>query len=168
MSFRPRFQQALLSLSVVLVFSSSGCAPDHEAELDAKVMQEWMRPDMYVDAIEYLESGGHYYVADDTPGAMDLDREAIAPFLSDLKQAFGKEQYAILVEDEDYAWGFVMKLPSDEAGRKRFAAYLESVRPDFPGMILEQWGHEWISFDFLDEEQAEFIRESEAAAEAAS
>ena len=163
-----RSRKTLLSLSVLVLLSGSGCGPDEAAKIDAKVTQDWMRPGMYVDAIEYLESGGRFYDAADIPGKPDLDAEAIVPFLKDLKQEFGQEQYAILVEDDDYAWSIVMKLPSETPGRERFEAYLESVRQDFPGMILEEWGHDWITFHFLDEEDATFIRESEAAAKAAS
>ncbi len=178
--------------SAVLLLAISGCDRDYEAELDAKVTQQWMRPGMFVDAIEYLESGGHYHNSDDDPpGAQNLDQQAILPFLKALREEFGQDLYAILVEaDEDapandrgdqgdaagqhtppldeLAWGFVMKLPNDEANRKRFEDYLESARQDFPGMILEQWGHEWISLDFIDEEQAQFVREAEAAAKAAA
>ncbi len=168
MSRRLRFRQALLSVTVALPLCGLGCARDYEAEIDAKVTQKWMQPGMYVDAVEYLESGGHYYDGDDIPGNPDLDSEAIVPFLKDLKQEFGQQQYAILVEDDDHAWSIVMKLPLDTSDRQRFEDYLESSRESFPGMILEEWGHEWITFHFLDEEQAEFVREAEAAAEAAS
>ncbi|MGD9856933.1 MAG: hypothetical protein AB7U20_18445 [Planctomycetaceae bacterium] len=151
-----------------LTFFAAGCGTDYEAEVDAKVTQEWMREGKQVDALEYFKTGGRYYSGAGMPGKPDLDQEAIVPFLKDLKEKFGQEQYAIQFEGDEYAWGIVMKLPVDKDNRRRFEEYLEEVRESFPGMILEEWGHEWISFDFLDKEEAEFIRESEAASEAAS
>ncbi len=154
----------LLAIPVSLLVLLSACSsPDYEAQVDEKVTQQWMRPGMYVDAIEYLESDGYYYSADDVPGAIDLDQEAIVPLLKEMQERFQQEQYAILVEDEDYAWGIVMKLPPDDAKQKQVRSFLEEAKQNFPGMILEEWGHQWLSLDFLDAEEAALIREAEAA-----
>lgn len=160
--------RAALAVCCCVPLVLAGCGRDYAAEVDARVTREWMQPGLYFDALEYFEKGGRYYSGAEMPGKPDLDREAIVPFLKDLKEKFGQEQYAIVLEGDDYAWGIVMRLPTNPENRRRFEEYLEEVRATFPGMILEEWGHEWISFDFLDEEEAEFIREAEAAAEAAS
>jgi hypothetical protein len=85
-----------------------------------------------------------------------------------LKAEFDPEQYAILVEDEPYCWGIVVRIPEDPAQRQQFQEFLNREDDAFPGMILQEWGHEWVSLDFLNEEAAAVIREGEAAADAAS
>jgi hypothetical protein len=145
-----------------------GCGKDdYESDVDFRITQEWMQPGMYVDAIEYLETGGQYD-AMAMPDTASLDQTAILPFLQRLKTEFDPEQYAILVEDEPYCWGIVVKIPEQPAQRQRFQEFLAREDAAFPGMILQEWGHEWVSLDFLNEQAAAVIREGEAAADAAS
>lgn len=152
------------NLFLCLLFLLPGCGEDHEAAVDAKVSEEWMQPGMYVDAVEYLEAGGEYDDMEAEKGKPELEDAAILPFFKRLKEQFDFEQYAILVDDADYCWGFVVKLPEDSAGRRKFEAFLETEKEAFPGMILEEWGHDWLSLDFFNEETAQMIREAEAAA----
>ena len=56
-----------------------------------------------------------------------------------------------------------MKLPRDKFRRQRIEDYIEDAKQDFPGMILDQWGHQWLSLDFLGEEEAALYRELEEA-----
>lgn len=155
---------------LLLLLVSAGCGVDGLAQIDAKVTQRWMESDSYEqqNAIEYLESGGRYYNPSRVPGLPDLDSEAILPLLKELKKEFSQEQYAIIEKGQDYAWSIVMKLPSDDSERERFEAYLAKAEEEFPGMILKEWGHEWITFHFLNEREAEMIQEWEEDAEAAS
>jgi hypothetical protein len=153
----------LLILTPLLL---SGCGRDHEADVDSKVTEEWMQDGMYVDAIEYLEDGGEYDDVEAADGTPELEAAAILPFFRRLKEEFDFDQYAILIEDADYCWGFVVKLPDDAAKRKEFQAFLESENESFPGLILEEWGHEWLSLDFLDEQAAKVVREGQEAAAA--
>lgn len=158
-------RKVLLLLSLL---PAAGCTGgDYESEVDLKITEDWMQPGMYVDAVEYLESGGQY----DTlamPDSAGLDQTAILPFLKRLKNEFDQEQYAILIEGEPYCWGIVVKLPEDDVQRRQFQDFLDREDATFPGMILQEWGHEWVSLDFLNEEAAAVIREGEAAADAAS
>jgi hypothetical protein len=155
-------------LLLVLLLLPVGCGQDDfEAEVDFKITEEWMQPGMYVDAIEYLETGGHYETMV-MPGSPGLDQTAILPFLKRLKAEFDQEQYAILLEEEPYCWGIVVRIPDEDPQRQRFQEFLNREDDDFPGMILQEWGHEWVSLDFLNEEAAAVIREGEAAADAAS
>lgn len=155
------------STALMLLLLFSGCGADYEARVDTKVTRQWLRDGMYVDAIEYLESGGKYYTTQ-VSGMPDLDQEAILPLLKQMKAEFDYEQFAILVEDEEYCWGIVVKLPADESEQQKLKAFLEREKERFPGMILEEWGHDWLSLDFLDEFAAGVVRDAEAAAEAAS
>jgi hypothetical protein len=151
-----------------LLLLAAGCADDdYEADVDDKITEDWMQPGMYVDAVEYLEGGG-LYDAMALPGQPGLDQVAILPFLKRLKEEFNQEQYAILIEDEPYCWGIVVKIPVEDAEQQRFREFLNREDEDFPGMILQEWGNEWVSLDFLNEEASAVIREGEAAAEAAS
>jgi hypothetical protein len=145
----------LLFLALLL---SCGCfEEDYFEVVDAKVTKEWMRPGMYTDAIEYFENGGNYFITDDSQG-LDLDRQGIVPFLKELKKEFGTEQYAILLEEEDYAWGVVMKMPQVSNAQERVADFVEESQAAFPGMIITEWGYDWVSFDFLDEAGADVVR----------
>ena len=119
-----------------------------------------MKPGQYVDAGPFFADGGHYYNDPKDPEATPLDEPHIIPLLTQLRREFGLEQFVILSEEANMAYAVVMKLPQDADSRRALETRLAEADAAFPGMILQEWGEEWLSLDFADEEQAEVIREA--------
>ena len=42
----------------------------------------------------------------------------------------------------------------------RMAQVVQEADDQFPGFIVQQWGHEWLAIDFLDQESYEFLKKS--------
>lgn len=140
-----------------------GCRsePDLEGMVDRRVREEWMQPGQFQDAIAFLENGGSYYNSPDANGETPLDQEVILPLLKDLQAEFQRPIHAITLDDPDRAWSIVMPFPEDPAERQRVIDWIDAANEEFPGMILEEIGQEWLTLDFLDEEEARLVEEIE-------
>jgi hypothetical protein len=41
------------------------------------------------------------------------------------------------------------------------AKVVEEADDRFPGLILQQWGHEWLAINLIDQETYEFLKQSD-------
>ena len=144
----------------------AGCGKkqvDHESRFDGEVEERWTRNSkLVVDAIQHLARGGSYVDTGD-PEDPVLDRPHILPLLQRLGKECDLEWQAVLEEtNQTRAWAVIAKLPNDAALRKRIEAALAREEKTFPGAIVQQWGHQWLSLDFLTKEQAAFFDEEPA------
>lgn len=149
-------------LALVLV-SLIGCrqkpAVDYEARFDTQVDQVWSKDSKWVDAVQHFEGGG-YYADLDEEDEQPIDRPHVLPLLKRLESSFGLEWQAILEKkDPQYAVAVVARLPADPTCRPRLEEALKNEQKTFPGAILQQWGHKWVSLDFLNEEDAKFAEQ---------
>jgi hypothetical protein len=152
-----RFTTALLTVSLLSVASGCGDAPqDLQAIFDEEVRTSWKENWHWVEGIAFLESGGLYADTGD-PEDQPLDRPNVLPLLRRLKEA-GKLDWQAVVDKDDHtmAVAIVAKLPGDPEAVARIKDILAEEQQHFPGAILEQWGYQWLSLDFLNREQAAF------------
>ena len=151
------FVVGLLVLSLL-----SGCGEkkvDYEKRFDTEVEERWSRDSKWVDAIQHLSSGGSFVDLGE-PEESPLDVPHVLPLLRRLAKEFSLEWQAITDEkDPTRVWVVVARLPDDLSIRKKIETVLEREQKTFPGAILQQWGHHWVSLDFLNQEQSDFLDE---------
>ena len=156
---RTRTGAFLAALSLVCLVGCGEPEIDLEELVDRRVDEEWMQPGMYVDAGPFFAKGGHYYDHPDMEDRPKLDEPHIIPLLTKLREEFDLPQYVILDEQSPgVAWAVVMKLPPGNGARQAIREFLDNADKDFPGMILQEWGEDWLSIDFLNEEEEKFVR----------
>lgn len=146
----------------LLLLLSTGCGeptPDLQEYVDQRIEDEWIEDGASVDAMQFFAEGGHYYNHPDFPDATPLDEPHIVPLLVKLRDDFELEPLVILSEEPNVAYAVVMKLPEQGSQRRQaIEDWLNEADAQFPGMILQEWGYNWLSLDFLDEDEAEVVR----------
>ena len=150
--------------ALLVTLSLTGCGTrslDLQEFIDRRVNEVWMKPGQYVDAAEFFSNGGHYYNHPDDATAIQLDEAHIIPLLAQIREKFELDQFVILDGTAPQtAWAVVTRLPQNPRRVQELEAWLKAADSEFPGMILQEWGHEWLSLDFLNEEEAAVAREA--------
>ncbi len=149
-------------LFVAIIAVGCGAKPiDLESRFDDDVENAWSTKWKWVDAVQFFEKGGMYVDSGD-PEDPALDRPHVLPLLKRLQQEFGLEWQAVLDNtNQTTALAVVARLPNDSTIRQRIEASLQREQASFPGDILQQWGHKWLTLDFLNEAQAKFMEEED-------
>jgi len=151
----------LLVFSLLLLAICGGCQSeppiDQEAWFDHEVETVWKEKFPWTPAIPFFEKGGLYVQMgdqDETP----FDRPYVLPLLQKLEREFSLDwQAAVKRDKQNFAVAVMAKLPADPAIRERIVTALEEHQKTFPGAILQQWGHQWLSIDFLTAEQDAYL-----------
>lgn len=154
-----RWMDWLTAAACVLVLAGCGTAPDSdaEAEFDKEVEQKWKVKWPWVDAVPHFQRGGFYMDASDGTGP-SYDKPHVVPLLTALAEEFGLHWKAVVHgKERGMTLALVAELPADPALRARIDASLDMHQASFPGSILVQWGHHWLSLDFLTPEQEAFL-----------
>ena len=159
-----------LLLSLLLlepVFAGCGSEKvDFQAKFDRVVDNEWRAKWKWVDAEKFFSSGG-LFIDSGEPGDPALDRPHIVPLLKKLKAKHGLNWQAIVHKKKTkFALALVAELPI-EGDIEKIKETIEAEQDRFPGEILSQYGHEWMSVDFLTEADLEWERGAESKADAA-
>lgn len=154
----PRCGQLMAWLAV---FAIAGCGTarpvDEAARFDREVDAVWKVKWPWVDALPFFQRGGRYVDTDDAEKA-SFDRPHVAPLLKALGEEFDLHWQAVVQPDQrDFALAIVAELPTDPTIHKQIAAAIERHQQTFPGAILVQQGHRWLSLDFLTPEQEAFL-----------
>jgi len=158
-AFLVRAAAVAAALTLLCLTSCGEPEIDLEELVDRRVDEEWMQPGMYVDAGPFFEEGGHYYDHPEMEDRPQLDEQHIIPLLTELREEFDLPQYVVLDDQTPgVAWAVVMKLPPGSGARQALHEFLDNADKQFPGMILQEWGQEWLSIDFLNEEEEKFVR----------
>jgi hypothetical protein len=148
------FVATLLALTMTI-----GCsrAVDTAARFDTQVEQSWTKDANWGNAIALLSTGGNF-VDSGEPGEQLLDVPHVLPLLKRLNAEFGLQWEAITeAKNPTRALAVVAQLPADPSAQLKIRQAIEREQNDFPGAILHQWGHRWLSVNFLTKEQFEFL-----------
>lgn len=142
-----------------LTFSLGGCGnTDYQEFADDQVAELVDEVDEKVDAIPFFEKKGKFY---DEDASTTVDRDIVLPLLKVLKEIAPTQQWVIpMPEDPKTAFAVYVKLPSDLKVASRMADAVEFADEQFDGLILQQWGHEWLSIMLISKETYEFHKQS--------
>lgn len=137
----------------------SGCSSDIKEVADQMVANDYLKSGNHVAAIPFFEGGGHYYDQDDSTHA---DHDVILPLLKRLHAAQSMNQWVVPDPQQRLrAIAVLIELPKDQAQVDALARIVEQADAQFEGMILQQWGHQWLSIDLIDKASAEFFQQAD-------
>lgn len=126
---------------------------DHKAELDRQIQEAWMSGREIVDALEFFEKGGSYE-SDDRPSAASLDQEYVIPLVKHLREQHHLKVMAIVRDDDSKrAMAIVAEAPASRAARNAVRTTILAAADAFPGLLLQNWSHQWVSLDFIDDQE---------------
>lgn len=158
-------QRVLLLTSLCTCFGCGAAAQvDEAARFDRQVETEWRAKWPWVDAGPFFERGGRYMDTDDVAETR-FDRPHVAPLLKALGEEFELHWHAMVEpKQRDFALAVLAELPPDPTIQDKILAAIERHQSTFPGAILVQRGHRWLSLDFLTPEQEAFLEGQETPA----
>jgi hypothetical protein len=151
-------QRVLLLTSLCACLGCGAAAEvDEAARFDQQVETDWKEKWPWVDALPFFERGGRYMDTDDVAETR-FDRPHVAPLLKALGEEFELHWHAMVEpKQRDFALAVLAELPSDPTIQDKILAAIERHQTTFPGAILVQRGHQWLSLDFLTPEQEAFL-----------
>jgi hypothetical protein len=147
-------------LSIGLILCAVGCSrdPDWKAVGDDNVRESLFATHERQEAIPFFEKNGRYF---DLDASTTVDRDVVLPLLKRLNEVAVTEQWVMLrPEEKGWAGALVIELPQDSETLERMAQVVQEEDDKFPGLIVQQWGHEWLAVDFLDQQTYEFLKKS--------
>ena len=149
------------SILTVLLALVSGCSQDLQRTADTMVAYEFLRDGTHVRAIPFFLDSGRYY-EQETSDSTSVDQQIVLPMLKDLNALCPLAQWVVPdKKDPKLAFAVLVELPDDTIKVDAMAKIVESADAKFDGMILQQWGHKWLSLDFIDQETAEFFKQDD-------
>jgi hypothetical protein len=141
-----------------LVLGTSGCRQDIQEIADQHVRKDMLDKHEKRDALPFLERHGQFFDVDDTT---HVDRDVVVPLLKRLQELAPTPQWAILrPEKRNSAYAVLIELPKDPKLVDRMADAVQEANGKFSGLILQQWGHEWLMIDLIDQQSYETLKES--------
>jgi hypothetical protein len=135
---------------------------DYKAALDEQITERWMPGREVVDALDFFKQGG-VYENRDPEAEIDIDREYVIPLLQRLKDEFHLNALAIVEPPPPQAPGseelpkiamaVVVEAPQDRETRNKVRAAILETADEFPGFAMQNWSHNYVALDFLDEQE---------------
>jgi len=145
------WQRAITCLLTLLLVS--GCnsdTPNIAEHHDDQIESSWMQDRDMVDAVQFLEDGGVY---ENTLPDHDIDAKIVLPLVRQLRDEFALDVY-VLLTDSAHAHSVIVdisELPRNDDRRPLIVDAIQKADDEFPGLLADKWGEEWLSFDLLDE-----------------
>lgn len=146
---------------IVLAVLFSGCGTDIQQQADQMVVDDFLKQGTQVNAIPFFLNKGRYF-DQATSDPTSVDQQVVLPMLKDLHALCPLKQWVIPDKSNPkLAFAVLVELPDDSAQVDAMAQIVEAADAKFDGMILQQWGHHWLSVDLVDSETAEFFKKSD-------
>jgi hypothetical protein len=149
-----------LTLCLGMVLCAAGCSREADWK---EVGDDNVRDGLFTtherrEAIPFFEQKGRYV---DVDASTTVDRDVVLPLLKRLQEVATTEQWVMIRPTaNDWAGALVVELPDDPETVDRMAQVVQEADDQFPGFIVQQWGHEWLAMDFLEKETYEFLKKS--------
>jgi hypothetical protein len=141
-----------------LVLCAGGCRQDMQEIADDHVRKDMLDKHDKRDALEFFEKKGQFFDLDDTT---HVDQEVVVPLLKQLNDIARTPQWAILrPEKKNSAYGVAIGLPKDPKTVDLMAEAVQLADDKFSGFILQQWGHEWLVINLIDQQSYETLKKS--------
>jgi hypothetical protein len=126
---------------------------DHKDVLDRQIQEEWMPGREVVDALKFFDGGGTYK-SDARTDAAGLDRDYVVPLLKRLRDEHHLRVTVILRDDvPNTVLALLAEAPASRAARNAVRTTILEAADGFPGLVLQNWSHQWVSLDFLDAQE---------------
>ena len=126
--------------------------------LDAQIEDQWMANREVVDAIPFLEKGGRYENVGNK-GEVPIDKPYVLPLLKRIRDELSLKPVAVL-EGPQHAMAILIEIPKDPVKRQRMEGILQQAADSFPGLLMDNWGHKWLSLDYLDQQEVAALKSS--------
>lgn len=150
--------RALICLCVGLTFFAVGCRRDIPKMADDHVRKNLLAKRDKREAIPFFEEKGSFF---DQDSSTSVDKDVLLPLLKRLQEVAPTEQWVMLKPGQtNEAFALLVALPGDSAVVDRMAEAVQESDDKFSGFILQQWGHEWLSIDLVNQETYEFLKKS--------
>ena len=144
---------------LALVLCASGCKRDIKDFADDHVRKDMLAVHEKREALPFFENHGRFYDLNDTT---HVDRDVVVPLLKRLKELTPTPQWAILrPEKANSAYGVLIGLPNDPKIVDRMADAVQEADDKFSGFILQQWGHEWLLINLIDQPAYEAMKKAD-------
>lgn len=137
---------------------------DFRAISDKQVEQDWLVNLKKVNAIEFLNGGGHFADHEASQG-VDLDKNVVRPLVERLQSDGQLEVIALIDEIPDRAFSMAARLPEDRERLLLVKRIVREADEAFPGVIMRQYGYHWMYFSVLDEQTAKEMHAEEIVEE---
>lgn len=143
----------LVLLSLVL----SGCGkPDYKQIADDRVRDLLLDKFEKREAIPFFEQQGKFF---DVQRETTVDRDVILPLLKRLAEVDRTEQWVMLHPGQtNTAIALMVRLPEDKGRVDRMAQRVQEADEQYAGMIVQQWGYEWLGLALVDKAGHEFLK----------
>jgi hypothetical protein len=152
----PKERQVILLACLALAPFACGCGKDLKAMGDQHVHKDLLDKQQKEPAIPFFEKHGQLFDTDDTS---HVDQEIVLPLLKRLQTIAPAEQWVMLRPNKkNAAYALLVKLPGDRRVEDQMAEAIQEADDNFPGLILQQWGHEWLLMDLIDQKSYEYLK----------
>jgi hypothetical protein len=147
----------LLFLSLAIALCATGCRKDFKAIGDQHVRKDFLDKHEKREALAFFEKNGTYFDMDNTT---HVDREIVVPLLKRLHEIAPTEQWVVLKPGrKNSAYALLVQLPRDAHVVDRMADAVQEADDRFSGFILQQWGHEWLLMNLIDQKAYEYLKQ---------
>ena len=142
-----------------LVLCVGGCRKDYKKVADRMVEENLLKLEGRCEAIGFFDQGGRFFDDDETT---TVDRDVVLPLLKQVRETARTDQWVVpQPNNAKQALALLIELPDDQATIDRMAKDVEAADDKFSGLILQQWGHQWLSLNLIDQETAEFFKRTD-------
>ena len=137
---------------------SAGCGRDIKQVADRHVDVDMLNKHEKRPAVPFFEKHGQFFDIDKTT---NVDQEVVLPLLKRLNELAPTPQWVVMrPEKRDAAYGVVIGLPKDPKLVDRMAEAVQEADDKFDGLILQQWGYEWLLINLIDKQTYETLKKS--------
>jgi hypothetical protein len=154
----PRKRQQMILAWLALAICAGGCGKDFKSIGDQHVQKDFLEKHPKQEALPFFANQGKYC---DLDNSTHVDSEIVVPLLQRLHAIAATEQWVMLRPNrKNTAYALLVKLPSDRHIEDQMADAVQEADDRFPGLILQQWGHEWLLMDLIDQKTYEILKKS--------
>jgi hypothetical protein len=147
-----------LIASVIMVLSACGCRNDFQEIADNHVRKDVLAGYEKVPALSFFDKQGRFFDMDEST---HVDHEVVVPLLKRLSEIATTPQWAVLrPKTPNVASAVLIGLPKDPRTVDRMADAVQAADDNFSGLILQQWGHEWLMIDLIDQQAYEALKKT--------
>ena len=143
---------------VIMVVSACGCRQDFQEIADDHVRKDVLAGYEKIPALSFFEKQGRFFDMDEST---HVDHEVVVPLLKRLLEIAPTPQWAVLrPKTPKVASAVLIGLPKDARTVDRMADAVQAADDNFSGFIVQQWGHEWLMIDLIDQQAYEVLKKS--------